>query len=88
MSAIERLEGLLERLREQSHRFRDAWQAGEATRVEAIAGSLGEAARGCANPVIAKELEAMLLQEEAETSAMCEKVEALIQLCREKKASG
>jgi hypothetical protein len=82
ITAVQRLEALLGKLREQSHRFRDGWQAGEASRVDAIAGQVGEVARGGANPVIAKELEAMLLQEEAETSAMCEKVEALIQLCR------
>jgi hypothetical protein len=83
-SAIRRLEELLGKLRENSRRFRDEWQAGETTRVEAIAGQVSEAARREANPVIATELEAMLLQEEAETSAMCEKVEALIQLCRRK----
>lgn len=82
MSAINRLEELLEKLREQSHRFRDACQTNEATRFEAVAGQLGDVERSCANPAVAKELEAMLLQEEAETSAMCEKVEALIQLCR------
>ena len=90
-SAIRRLEELLGKLQEHSARFRHTWHAGEATRRELFAGQIGALANGCSDVTMresAEELEAMLLQEEAATSAMCEKVEALIQLCRRSETLG
>ena len=81
-----RMENLLDQLQVQTRRVRDTWQAGEAARLRILAGQLAALADDSGHDVIshsAAELEAVLLAEEAEASALCEKIEALIQQCRE-----
>ncbi|MHC4218935.1 MAG: hypothetical protein ACYSU7_10830 [Planctomycetota bacterium] len=81
-----RLDNLLEALRVQTRQVRDTWQAGEAARLRVLAGQLASLADGAGNGAIsrsAEELEAVLLAEEAEASAMCEKIEALILQCKQ-----
>ncbi|MHC4099470.1 MAG: hypothetical protein ACYTFF_20885 [Planctomycetota bacterium] len=81
-----RMENLLDQLQVQTRRVRDTWQAGEATRLRILAGQLASLAEGAGHSVISRsagELEAVLLAEEAEASAMCEKIEALIQQCKQ-----
>ena len=81
-----RMENLLDQLQLQTRRVRDTWQAGEAARLRILAGQLAAMAEGNGHDVIsdsAAELEAVLLAEEAEASALCEKIEALIQQCRQ-----
>jgi hypothetical protein len=80
------MENLLEQLQVQTTRVRDTWQAGEAARLRVLAGQLASLAEGAGHSVISRtaaELEAVLLAEEAEASAMCEKIEALIQQCKQ-----
>ena len=79
------IENLLDQLLAQTRRLRDTWEAGEASRLRLLAGQLASLAQGQGNATIgdaAAELEALLLAEEAEASAMCERVEALIGQCR------
>ncbi len=80
-----RIDEILEALRAHGERLRETWQQGEAGRLALLAGELRVLAGDSDDAAMvrsAAELEAMLLAEEAETSAMCEKVESLIQLCR------
>ncbi len=80
------MENLLDQLQVQTRRVRDTWQAGEAARLRILAGQLGSVASGAGHGIVSRlaaELEAVLLAEEAEASAMCEKIEALIQQCRQ-----
>jgi hypothetical protein len=80
------MENLLDQLQVQTKRVRDTWQAGEAARLRILAGQLAALAEGSGHSVIsssATELEAVLLAEEAEASALCERIEALIQQCRQ-----
>ena len=84
------IENLLDQLQAQTRRLRDMWDAGEASRLRLLAGQLATAAQGEGNAAVsgsAAELEAMLLAEEAEAAAMCERVEALIGQCRKAAAS-
>jgi hypothetical protein len=71
-----RMENLLEQLQVQTRRVRDTWQAGEAARLRVLAGQLASLAEGAGHSAI------VLLAEEAEASAMCEKIEALIEQCK------
>src|SRR5262245_12699149 len=85
LSPRRQIENLLDQLQAQTRRLRDMWDAGEASRLRMLAGQLASAAQGEGNDAIsgsAAELEAMLLAEEAEAAAMCERVEALIGQCR------
>jgi len=80
------MENLLEQLQVQTGRVRDTWQAGEASRLRVLAGQLASLAEGAGHSAIiqsAAELEAVLIAEEAEASAMCEKIEALIEQCKQ-----
>lgn len=80
-----RMENLLDQLRARTRLVHDTWQAGEAARLRMLAGQLADLAEGTGNSAIvesAAELEGVLLAEEAEASAICERVEALIQQCR------
>ena len=73
-------------LQVQARRVRETWQAGEAARLRVLAGQLAALAEGAGRSAIirsAAELEAVLLAEEAEASAMCEKIEALIEQCKQ-----
>jgi hypothetical protein len=85
-SPTRRMENLLDRLQEQTKRVRDTWHAGEAARLRILAGQLASMAQGSGCAAIsesASEIEAVLLAEEAEASAMCEKIEALILQCKQ-----
>ena len=86
LSPNRRMENLLEQLQVQTGRVRDTWQAGEAARLRVLAGQLAALAEGAGHSAIsqsAAELESVLLAEEAEASAMCEKIEALIEQCKQ-----
>jgi hypothetical protein len=77
------IENLLDQLQAQTRRLRDLWDAREASQLRILAGQLSQAAEGdAAISGSAAEIEAMLLAEEAEAAAMCERVEALIGQCR------
>jgi hypothetical protein len=79
------IENLLDQLQAQTRRLRELWDAGEVSRLRLLAGQLASVAQGEGDLVIsgsATEIEAMLLAEEAEAAAMCERVEALISQCR------
>jgi hypothetical protein len=80
-----RMENLLDQLHARTRLVRDAWQAGESASLKMLAGQLAALAEGTGNDAIVKsaaELEGVLLAEEAEASAICERIEALIQQCR------
>ena len=83
--SIEHVEDLLAELERRVGKVRDAWQSGEAAQARAIAGELLNMTRASSRDDVSRsaaEIEQMLLAEEAEASALCEKVEALIALCR------
>lgn len=85
----EGLEKLLGELQEHTRNIGDSWQSGESARLRMLAGQLASLAAGSGNAAVselAAELESMLIAEEAEASAICERVESLIQQC--KKAAG
>jgi hypothetical protein len=80
------MENLLDQLQAQARRVRDTWQAGEGARLRVLAGRLASLAQGSGSLAVsetAAELEAVLLAEEAEASATCEQIEALILQCKE-----
>jgi hypothetical protein len=86
LSPDRRMENLLDQLQAQTRRVRETWQAGEAARLRVLAGQLASLAEGAGHSAISRsaaELEAVLLAEEAEASAMCEKIEALIEQCKQ-----
>ena len=86
---LAQLERLLDELNEKMNKIRQSWGSGELDRLRILAGQLSTAAKGSGNRLMtesATELESVLLAEESETSAVCEKVEALIQDC--KRAAG
>ena len=87
--SLAQLEKLLDELRGHTRTIRDSWHSGEAARLKMLAGRLTEMAAGSGDRVVtemASELESVLLAEEAEASAMCERVEELIRQC--KRAAG
>ena len=91
MSPGRRIENLLDQLQLQTKRVRDTWEAGEAARLRILAGELASLADGSGHATISEsagELEAMLIAEEAEASAMCERIEALIHRCKQAAAAG
>jgi len=80
------MDNLLDQLQVQTRRVGETWQAGEAARLRILAGQLAAVAEGSGHSAISRsatELEAVLLAEEAEASALCERIEALIQQCRQ-----
>lgn len=84
-----RIENLLDQLRAQTRSLGETWHAGEDDRLRNLAGQLAALAEGSSNAGIrdhAAELEQLLLAEESEASAICERIEYLIQQC--KKAAG
>ncbi len=88
--AARRMENLLDQLQAQTRLVRDTWQAGEATRLRILAGQLAALADDGGQQAItetANEIEAVLLAEEAEAATICEKIEALIQQCRQAASS-
>ncbi len=84
-AVMQRLENLLGQLQGHSSDIHDLWQAGEAAQLKLLAGQLKDLT--CESDLrlireMADELDSLLLGEEAEASALCEKIEALIHLCR------
>ena len=80
-----RIESLLDQLLAQTKSVGDSWREGEASRLRMLAGQLSAVADGSGESSIcewAEELETLLLAEDAEVSATCEKIEALILQCR------
>jgi hypothetical protein len=85
----EQVDRMLDEIEKQAGTVRESWQAGEAARLRVLAGQLASLAEGTGNEAVgalAAELESMLVAEEAEASAMCERIEDLILQC--KKAAG
>ena len=85
VDSLERLEGLLGELEDRTKAIRENWQSGEEARLSLLAGRLKALAPGCGDALIGRsvaDLEALLLAEEAEASAICDKLEALILQCR------
>ena len=81
-----RIENLLDQLLAQTKSVGDAWREGEASRLRLLAGQLAAMADGSGRSSLgewAQELNTLLLAEDAEVSATCEKIEALILQCRE-----
>ncbi len=84
-AVLHRLENLLGQLQGHSSKIHDRWQAGEVAQLKLLAGQLKSLTSESDHRLIremADELDSLLLGEEAEASALCEKIEALIQLCR------
>ena len=85
LSPGRRIENLLEQLQAQTHAVRDTWKAGESARLRILAAQLTSVVEGKSNAKFsefADELEQVLLAEEAEASAICERIEELIQQCK------
>ncbi len=82
---MQRLENLLGQLQGHSSNIHDLWQAGEAAQLKLLSGQLRDLTCESDHRLIremADQLDSLLLGEEAEASALCEKIEALIHLCR------
>ena len=79
------IEILLAKLQEQTSSLGDIWHAGEADQRRNLAGQLAALARAPSGAEIreyAMELESLLMAEEAEASAICERIEYLILQCK------
>ena len=79
------IENLLDQLHAQTRSIGEIWQAGEAARLRSLAGQLAALADEANTGTIhdyATQLEALLLGEEAEASAICERIEYLILQCK------
>ncbi len=88
-SVTTQIETLLDQLHAQTKSVGDSWREGEASRLRMLAGQLAAMADGSGDSSLgewAEELQTLLMAEEAEVSATCEKIEALILQCR--KATG
>ncbi len=89
LSSSLQIEKLLDQLHAQTKSIGETWRAGETARLRILAGKLAQLAEGSGKHGIcesAAEIEAVLHAEEAEASAVCERIEALILQC--KKATG
>ncbi len=89
LSAASQIENLLEKLQVQTKSLGEIWHAGEADHLRNLAGQLAALAGTSSGADIreyAMELESLLMAEEAEASAICERIEYLILQC--KKAAG
>ena len=79
------IENLLDQLHAQTRSIGEVWHAGEADRLRNLAGQLAALADGSSSSAIrdyTTELEALLLAEESEASAICERIEYLILQCK------
>lgn len=79
------IEILLEKLQEQTSSLGEIWHAGEADQLRNLAGQLAALASASSGPDIreyAMQLESLLMAEEAEASAICERIEYLILQCK------
>ncbi len=84
------IENLLDQLHAQTRSLGEIWHAGEADRLRSLAGQLTALADESARATIhqyASELESLLLGEEAEASAICERIEYLILQCKKAAAT-
>ncbi len=89
LSSRLQIENLLDQLHAQTKSIGETWHAGQNARLRILAGQLAALAEGSGNQGICEstaEIEAVLHAEEAEASAVCERIEALILQC--KKATG
>ena len=84
------IENLLDQLHAQTRSLGDIWHAGEADHLRNLAGQLAALAGTSSGADIreyAMELESLLMAEEAETSAICERIEYLILQCKKAAAT-
>ena len=84
------IESILEQLHAQTKSLGEIWYAGEADQLRNLAGQLAALAGASSSADIrdyAMELEALLLGEEAEASAICERIEYLILECKKAAAT-
>ncbi len=84
------IEKLLEQLHAQTKSLGEIWHAGEADHLRNLAGQLAALARVSSGADIreyAMELESLLMAEEAEASAICERLEYLILECKKAAAT-
>ncbi len=84
-SPASQIENLLDQLHEQTRSLGEIWHAGEADHLRNLAGqltALAGASSGADIREYAMELESLLMAEEAETSAICERIEYLILQCK------
>ena len=85
LSPVHQIDDLLARLHTQTKSIGETWNAGETARLRILASQLAALAEGSGDQGIresAAEIEAVLFAEEAEASAVCEKIEALILQCK------
>ncbi len=83
--SVHRVDELLNDLQAHARAIRESWHAGETARLKTLAGRLASLAEGSGDRAVAEmaaEMEAVLLAEEAESSALCERIEELIRQCR------
>ncbi len=84
------IEKLLEQLHAQTKSLGEIWHAGEADQLRNLAGQLAALAGASSSADIreyAMELESLLMGEEAEASAICERIEYLILECKKAAAT-
>jgi len=84
------IENILGQLHAQTKSLGEIWDAGEADQLRNLAGQLAALAGASSSDDIreyAMELEALLLGEEAEASAICERIEFLILECKKAAAT-
>ena len=84
------IENLLDQIHAQTRSLGEIWHAGEADQLRNLAGQLAALAGSSSSAGIreyAMELESLLLGEEAETSAICERIEHLILECKKAAAT-
>ena len=77
----ENLEELVGELSRHVEKLRGSWEAAAAQRMRRLARQLAKATDADIRES-ATALESMLMSEEAETSSLCEQVEALIAICK------
>ncbi len=84
------IENILDQLHAQTKSLGEIWHAGEADHLRNLAGQLAALAGSSSSAAIreyAMELEALLMGEEAEASAICERIEYLILECKKAAAT-
>ena len=84
------IENILDQLHAQTKSLGAIWHAGEADQLRNLAGQLAALAGASSSAEIreyAMELESLLMGEEAEASAICERIEYLILECKKAAAT-
>ncbi len=90
LSPGSQIENLLDQLHAQTRSLSEIWHAGEADHLRNLAGQLAALAGASSGADIreyAMELESLLMAEEAEASAICERIEYLILECKKAAAT-